>query len=86
MIKLRFTEGLYMQDIQNPKHVPKIWFTLSNHISAEALIENMHYKTEIDRKCVYAFADIQNPKTHTQNMVFPKQSYVSRRANRKDAL
>ena len=28
-------------EIQNPKQVPKIWFSVSNHISAKALIENM---------------------------------------------
>ena len=50
-------------DIQNPKHMPNIWFSLSNHISAEAVIENMHYKTKVHRNInVYAFADIQNLK------------------------
>ena len=49
-------------EIQNPKQVLKIWFSLSQQISAEGPIEKMQYKTEIHRKFVYASAEIQNPK------------------------
>ena len=49
-------------EIQNPKQMLKIRFPRSNHIAAEALIENMHYKIEINRQFVYAFVEIQNPK------------------------
>ena len=44
-------------DIQNPKHMPKIRFSLNNHISAEAPIEKMYYEIEIHRRFVYAFAE-----------------------------
>ena len=47
---------------QNPKQGPEIWFSVSHHISAKAIIENMQYKTEIHRQIVYAHVEIRNPK------------------------
>ena len=73
-------------DIQNHKHMPRIWCSLSNHISAEALIEKMHYKTEIHQTIVYAFADIQNPK-HMPKIWFSLSNHISAEALiEKDAL
>ena len=34
------------------------------------LFKKLHYKTEIHRTVVYAFAEIQNPKHMPQNMIF----------------
>ena len=66
-------------DIQNPRHMQKIWISLSNHIPAEAQMEKMHYKTEIHRKFVYAFADIQNPK-HMPKIRFSLSNHISAEA------
>ena len=49
-------------EIQDPKHMPQIKIPLSNHSSAEAPTENMHYETAFHRKVVYAIAAIQNPE------------------------
>ena len=48
-------------------------------MSAEALIEKMHYKTKIQRKLVYAFIASQNSK-HMPNITFSVSEYVSAEA------
>ena len=47
-------------EVQNPKQMPKIRFSVSQHISAEAPMEKMQCRTEIHHKFVYVFDEIQN--------------------------
>ena len=49
------------------------------HISAEAPTEKMHYKTEIQRKFVYASAEIQNHKQMLK-ILFPVSQHISAEA------
>ena len=51
-------------------------FSVSQHISAEAPTENMLYKIKIDRRFVYAFAEIQNPK-QTPKIWFSASNHIS---------
>ena len=51
---------------QKPKQVPEIRFSVSQPISAEALIEKTHYYTEIHQTFVYADVETRKSQTHAQ--------------------
>ena len=61
------------------------WFPVSQHISATALIERKHQKTEIHRNTIRVH---WNPESQTdaQNINFCKPAYFSSSPNRKYAL
>ena len=61
-IHRKFVYWYALSEIQIPKQRLKMQFSVSQHISAEALIEKMLHEREIHQKIVYAFAEIQNPK------------------------
>ena len=66
-------------EIQNPKQVPKMWFYVSQHISAANPIR-------FTDKFVYAFVEIQKPPTGVQNVIFCNPAYLCSNPNRKDSL
>ena len=66
-------------ELQKPQHMPNIHFSLSNHISADALIGTMHYYIEIHRTFVYAFAEFQNLQ-HMPIIWFSLNNHISAEA------
>ena len=58
-----------------PNRGSKLQFSVSRHIPAEAPLEKMHYKTEVHRNAVSAFADIQNPKQKPNIQIFVSQHF-----------
>ena len=60
--KIHLTYVHVFTEIQKPRQVLKIEFSLSQHISAEAQRKQIHYQTESHGTFVYAIADVQNPE------------------------